>query len=550
MSKWTAVIVLGCAQFVMVLDSTVMNVSISTVVVDLDTSVAAMQGAITFYTLTMASVMLLGAKLGDVWGRRRAFMVGAVVYGCGSLITALAPNFVLLFLGWSVIEGLGAVLVIPAIAALVADNYTGRDRVTAYAIIGAISGAAVAAGPLIGGYLTTYLSWRYVFAGEVVIMIIVLVLARKVADRSEPQGIRIDVPSVLLSAAGLVLIVFGMLQSKTWGWVLPQRSPEVGGWPIEPLGLSLVPYLLFAGSFLVWLFLVRQNRLVSRGLAPLLRTSLFGVAPLRSGLLVLGAQYAVTAGVFFMIPIYLQLTLGFDALQTGLRIFPLSIALILFSIVGTRLSAVWSPRRIVRVGQLVLIGSAVCLLGSVSLDLRSALFGIGMFGGGAALGLLASQLGNVNMSSVGESETSEVGGLQGVFQNLGSSLGTALIGSVLIASLATSFVAGVERSSLPVAVQSEVATRSEAGIAIVPVESVGRIAAAAGLSDAEGSELAVIYSDSQVSSLRASFLALIVIAVTSLLFSRNIPHLVIGRRPGQHKAQNVATDPTTAPPDA
>jgi MFS family permease len=160
MKKWTAVIILACAQFVMVLDSTVMNVSISKVVADLHTTVTALQAAITFYALTMAAFMLLGAKLGDKWGRRKAFIVGAIIYACGSLITGLSQNITQLFIGWSVIEGLGAVLVIPAIAALVADNYKGKDRVTAYAIIGGISGAAMAAGPLIGGFVTTYLSWR------------------------------------------------------------------------------------------------------------------------------------------------------------------------------------------------------------------------------------------------------------------------------------------------------------------------------------------------------------------------------------------------------
>src|SRR6187399_865473 len=158
MKKWFVVLILGAAQFVMVLDSTVMNVSISAVVEDLDSSVTAMQSAITFYTLTMAATMLLGAKLGDIWGRRRALVIGSIVYAIGSLMTAFSPNMAVLFLGWSIIEGLGAVLVIPAIAALLADNYEGRDRITAFAVIGAVSGAAVAAGPLIGGFLTTYAS--------------------------------------------------------------------------------------------------------------------------------------------------------------------------------------------------------------------------------------------------------------------------------------------------------------------------------------------------------------------------------------------------------
>jgi MFS family permease len=523
MNKWSVVAILGSAQFVMVLDGTVMNVSISTVVEDLDTTVTAMQAAITFYTLTMASLMLLGAKLGDVWGRRRAFVIGSVIYALGSLMTALSPNVVVLFLGWSIIEGIGAVLVIPAIAALIADNYEGRDRITAFAIIGAVSGAAVAAGPLIGGFMTTYLSWRYVFVGEVLIMIVVVLFSRAVTDRTPRQQVRIDVWSVLLSAFGLVFVVLGMLQSKTWGWITPLHSPEIGGVPIEPLGISLCAWLIVAGSALLAVFIRRQRRLSESGRAPLVDVSLFSITRLRSGLAVLGAQYAITAGLFFMIPVYLQMTLGLDALQTGLKIFPLSISLILFSIVGTKLSQFWSPRRIVRWGQVALVLSSVLLLASVDLELKSVAFGIGMFVAGAALGLLASQLGNVNMSSVGESQTSEVGGLQGVFQNLGSSLGTALIGSVLIGALATSFASGVAASELPAEARGIVNELTEGGVAIVPAADVDDIAEQAGLSADEGDELQRVYSESQIASLRTAFFALIVIALASLLFSRGIP---------------------------
>ena len=176
---------------------------------------------------------------------------------------------------------------------------------------------------------------------------------------------------------------------------------------------------------------------------------LFSIARLRSGLTVLGAQYAITAGLFFMVPVYLQMTLGLDALQTGIRIFPLSISLILFSVVGTRLSRAGRRAGSCGSAQWILVASAVLLFGSVDPDLQSWLFAIGMFLAGSALGLLASQLGNVNMSGVAEKDTSEVGGLQGVFQNLGSSLGTALIGSILIGALATSFAAGWRRAPSP-----------------------------------------------------------------------------------------------------
>lgn len=525
MKKWFVVIILGLAQFVMVLDGTVMNVSIAKVVADLDSSVTAMQSAITFYTLTMAATMLLGAKLGDMWGRRRALVIGSMVYALGSLITALSPTMAVLFLGWSVIEGLGAVLVIPAVSALIADNYTGRDRITAFAAIGAISGAAVAAGPLIGGFVTTYFNWRYVFVSEVVIMIIVVIFARRISETSVRRRIRIDVLSVLLSAFGLVAVVFGMLQSKTWGWVQPLHSPEIFGVSIAPLGVSLSAWLIVIGVALLALFFTRQRHLVSAGREPLVHVELLSIAQLRSGLGVLGGQYAIIAGLFFMVPVYLQMTLGLDALQTGLRIFPLSISLILFSVVGTRLSKKWSPKRIVVVGQWILVVSSIVLLGAIDPELSNWTFGIGMFAAGAALGLLASQLGNVNMSAVTSKDTSEVGGLQGVFQNLGSSLGTALVGSILIGALATSFTANVAASDLPANVQASVAKATEGGVAIIPAASVPDLAEKAGLTDAEATELQQIYTDSQLGSLTTALFGLIALALLSLLLNRGIPNV-------------------------
>ncbi|MGN6426723.1 MFS transporter [uncultured Leifsonia sp.] len=514
--RWGAVTVLGAAQFVMVLDSTVMNVSISTVVSDLNTTIAAMQTTITFYTLTMAAFMLLGAKLGDVWGRRRALVIGSIVYAVGSGTTAISPNIAVLFIGWSVVEGLGAVLVIPAIAALIADNYKGHARVTAFAVIGAASGVAVAAGPLIGGFLTTYASWRYVFAGEVVVMAVVLLFNRLVHDSGARVPVRIDLLSVALSAVGLVLIVWGMLQTKVWGWILPTTDTSI-------LGLSPVPFMVAGGAVVLWLFFLRQRRLLEKGRAPLLDTRILGLRQLRAGVGSLGLQYTVTAGLFFVVPIYLQLTLGLNALTTGLRIFPLSVALVLFSILGTILARRVSAKRIARIGQLTLVGASLILLGSVDPQLDTFVFGVGMFLAGAALGLLASQLGNVTMSAVGPEQLSEAGGVQGVFQNLGSSLGTALVGSVMIAALSTAFAGNVAASDLPQDVQTQVQQETQHGVGVVPVSGVADIAQEQGLSSSQGEELAALYSQSQLEALRLSFAALALISCAALFFSRHLP---------------------------
>src|SRR5947209_2042498 len=261
MRKWLPLVILASAQFIMVLDSSVMNVSISQIVADLDTPVTGVLSAITMYTLVMAAFMLVGAKLGDILGRDRAFGLGLAVYGLGSLITALSPNLTVLLIGWSGIEGLGAVLVIPAIAALTAANYEGKERAFAYSMIGGAAGAAIAAGPLIGGYVTTTWSWRYVFIGEVLVVIAVLIVHRRMKRAPKPEHPpRLDYGGAALSAVALGLIVFGILKSSTWGWIKPIAAPTIGGHEITPLGFSLVPFLLIGGFVVLGSFLVFDER--------------------------------------------------------------------------------------------------------------------------------------------------------------------------------------------------------------------------------------------------------------------------------------------------
>jgi MFS family permease len=247
---WRALMVLGTAQFLMVLDTSVMNVSISQLVEDFDTEVTAIQAVITLYALVMAAFMATGGRLGDILGRRRMFIVGLMVYGLGSALTAVAPTVWVLTLGWSVIEGLGAAMVLPAMAALVAEAYTGRDRAVAYGVIGGLAGAGIAVGPLLGGWVTTYLTWRLVFAGEVVVVIAMLLFRRAIAESPQPDPRpRLDGVGSALSAAGLGLGVLGVLQSSSWGWVQPRNPPFTASlrrcsssppgcssWPSSPSG--------------------------------------------------------------------------------------------------------------------------------------------------------------------------------------------------------------------------------------------------------------------------------------------------------------------------
>src|SRR3954451_10451038 len=267
-----------CAgQFLMTLDSSVMNVSIATVAKDVGTDVSGIQAAITFYTLVMASLMITGGKLGQIWGRKRAFAIGCVIYGSGSLLTALAPTLPVLLLGWSVLEGVGAALILPAIVALVASNFARPERPRAYGLVASAGAIAVAAGPLIGGFFTTYLSWRLVFAGEVVVVIVILILNRRTADVAPETGIHLDLVGTGFSAVGLGLIVFSILKASAWGLFAPKAGAP--SW----FGLSPVVWLFLAGGCVLWGFLVWETHLLAQGREPLVDPALLKVSVLRGG---------------------------------------------------------------------------------------------------------------------------------------------------------------------------------------------------------------------------------------------------------------------------
>jgi MFS family permease len=545
MKRWFVLVLLGVSQFVMVLDSTVMNVSISTVAADLGTDISGMQAAITFYALTMAAFMLTGGKIGDKWGRSRAFRIGSVIYGIGSLTTALSPNLTVLMVGWSLVEGLGAVLVIPAIAALAAINYVGRERVIAFAVLGAITGFAAAAGPLIGGLLTTYSSWRYVFVAEAVVMLLVLLLSGRIKDTAADRGLRIDLLSVVLSAAGLALLVYAILQSKTWGWIAPLDPPVIAGVTIAPFGVSPVAYLIILAVVVLWLFLRRQQHLERIGAVPLLKVGLLRIPALRSGLTMFLAQYFAIAALFFVVPVYLQTILGYDALQTGLKILPLSVGLILFSMLGSRLATVRSARRLGRIGQLTLGAGVFIVFAAVQPELAGWVFATGMFVVGAGFGLLASQLGNVNMSAVDSADTSEVGGLQGTFQNLGSSFGTAVVGSVFVLMLTSGFTGIVAQSdTLPEDVRDRVVAATSTGAPILSQQQVEDAMTDAGASPAAAEEVAQSYAEAQVESLQQALFLVFALTILGLLLARGLPSSL------PDPAARVVSESTDAEPSA
>ncbi|HET8757606.1 MAG TPA: MFS transporter [Solirubrobacteraceae bacterium] len=515
---WKILAVLAAAQFLMVLDQAVMNVSISQLVEDFDTEVTTIQAVITLYSLVMAALMIAGGKIGDLWGRRRAFAVGHAIYGVGSLVTAFAWSVPVLTLGWSVLEGIGAALVLPALAALTARSFQGRDRALAYGVLGGVSGAGIAVGPILGGWVTTNLTWRVVFAGEVVVVALILLGYRRMpSDRGRP-GAQLDLVGAVLSAVGLAAIVLAVLNASSWGWLQPRNSP------IEPFGFSLTPFLIAGGAGVLALFRIWQRRREAQQREPLIHLALLRIAALRGGLVMFMFQNLILMGIFFAVPLYLQIVQGFDAFETGLRMLPVSVTLFVTALLGSRLSRRLSPRLLVRAGTILLVLASLLLLATIEPEIDTLPFGIAMAVLGIGMGLIVSQLGNVVQSAVGEGERSEAGGLQYTAQQLGASLGTALIGAVVISGLIASFSSNVTGNpQISAAVQEEVSVRLAGDVSFVSTAHVRSAAEAAGVDAATTDALVADYADSQLKALKTGLLVAALLSFAAFLSTGNLP---------------------------
>jgi MFS family permease len=544
--RWKPLVALGAAQFLSVLDTSVMNVSISQLVEDFDTDVTSIQAVITVYTLVMAAFMITGGKIGDRIGRRRAFGVGLVIYAAGSLLTAVAPTLLVLTLGWSIIEGLGAALVLPALAALVGGNYVGKDRAIAYGVIGGLAGAGIAVGPLLGGWVTTYLSWRLVFAGEVVVVVAILLVIRWIDDVpiAGPRA-HIDVVGSALSVLGLGLVVLGVLQSAAWGWLQP-RNP-----PFTILGFAPTLFMVATGLVLLGLMRSWLRHREEHRQDPLFHWSLLSLLPLRAAVSTLLAQNLILLGVFFTVPLYLQVVQGLNAFETGLRLLPVSVTMLLTAAAAPLLNRFATPRTVVRCGFTLLVVACLWLVTATDPELDNLSFGTAMALLGIGMGLLAAQLGNVAQSSVGEADRGEVGGLQYTAQNLGSSLGTAFIGSVLIGALGVAAQRGLSADpQISDAVEEQVGVTISGGLNFVPLDQARAALEGAGIPADQIDSLLSTYADAQLLGLRTALLAAAAIALASLFLTRHLPavHLAGPAAPAEVPAAPAGPAPEPLAP--
>jgi EmrB/QacA subfamily drug resistance transporter len=519
-----AVLLTLCAgQFLMALDSSVMNVSIATVAKDLDTTITGIQSAIVLYTLVMAMLMVTGGKIGSMIGRKRAFTIGLVIYCSGSLTTAVAPNLPVLLLGWSLLEGIGAALIMPAIVALVAGNFPPEGRPRAYGLVGAAGAIAIAVGPLIGGLATTYASWRWVFAGEVIVGAGIVLLSRRMADTPVEKRSKLDLLGSVLWALGMGLVAFGVLFSSEWGLIRPKEDgPSI-------LGLSPVVWLVLGGLLTLRLFMDHIRRLDAAGAEPLITPALFRNRQMNGGLLMFFFQFVVMMGIFFVIPLYLSVALGLSAIDTGLRITPLSITMLLAAAGVPKFFPSVSPRRVVEFGLVAVVFGIVLLFTALDVDASASIVTVPLLLMGLGFGGLASQLGAVTVSAVPDEQSPEVGGLQNTATQFGASIGTALAGAILITSLTASFLSGIAQNpDVPPEVTSRANVELANGIPFISDADLEIALEEAGATPEVTQAVVDENEKARLDGLRSALALLALIAVVALFFTRRIPD----RQPG------------------
>jgi MFS family permease len=435
-------LLLAMAMFVLVVDTSLMNVSISSVVHDLDTTVSGVQSAIALEALVSAAFILLSSKIGDLIGRKRASVIGLCAYALGAAAMTLAQSLLAIIIFWAICGGLGASLLLPAMQSLIHGNFDGEERKRTYALVGASAAIAAAIGPLLGGFVTTYLSWRVGFALEVVIIAVVLLNIGLVRDVPYTGSRELDVGGALLSVLGMGGVVLGIL-----AW---QEGAEYVGAIIAAGAVGLA-------AFVVWLR--RRSR---AGKVTVLDPSLFSFPQFRLGVTQQMLQQISLGGAMIALPIFLQISLEYDAMEAGLSLAPLSLTMFAVALLAGRRPSGRRPGQVVGAGFVLLATGMALIVAIVPRADSGWAMAIPLVISGAGLGLLVSQLNNYTLAPIEEERSSEAAGVNSAAGSFGLSFGLAMAGGVLLAVLSLSFTNKTESSDvIPKATQQQIADKLE-----------------------------------------------------------------------------------------
>ena len=444
--KWGSLIVLSLALAIIIIDTTLLNVSLETLIRELHTTLQSLQWVISAYSLTLAALTVTGGRLGDLFGRRRMFRLGAFLFAVGSFIASISRSVPTLIAGESIIEGIGAAMMMPATASLLVAKYRGHDRAIAFGIWGGVAAAAAAVGPILGGFLTTHYSWRWGFRINVGVVALLLLGSLVIGDEPAAGRRKIDGIGVLLSALGLFAVVFGIIEASSYGWLHALKPFAVAGRELTLGGFSIVPFALLLGLLILAVFVLWERRVERNGGMPLVSTKLFRNRSFVAGASVVGVMMLGQNGVVFSLPVFLQSVRELDAFHTGLMLLPMSVMLLIISPTAAVLTKRIDHKRLVQSGLVVNVVSLLLMRWALGVDtpLTRLLPGLALYGAG--LGLVLSQINNLTLSSVAVQEAGEASGVTNTFRQIGSSLGAAIIGSVLLTSIVVDLQAAVRAS--------------------------------------------------------------------------------------------------------
>jgi len=529
-ARWVTLGIVIIAAFIIVLDNTVLNVAVPTILRDFDTTLPSVEWVITGYALTFATLLIIGGRLGDIYGHRRIFMIGLVFFAAGSLLAALSQSVRELILGEAIIEGIGASLMLPTTLAIISDTFHGRERATAFAAWGATAGVASALGPVVGGFLTSNYSWRWSFGINVVIAPLALIGAWFFIKPLPRHGrrLRIDIPGAALVAVGMFLLVFSLSEGATYGWRKPIADFTIGGhtiWSTDH-AISIIPLFVVAAITLLGIFYVLERWKERNHRDPLFEFSHLTHRTYKYGLLTGLLLGMGQLGLSFVLPQYLQTAEHLTAQQNGLWLLPTGVFVIIGAQVGARLIHRWGTTVVVRVGLIFYVTGIALILSVVSLHVTfwELVPGFALYGMG--IGFAGAQLTNVVLSDIPQESSGSASGANTTVRQVGMALGVAVIGALLTTTTISHATKQIEASNLPPSVQSDTTAGIHSfGVNYVPPASTS------------ASDTAVIdgaLEDGIVTGTRTAMTFAIVVVTIGVALSFLIPN--IGVPETEHKA--------------
>lgn len=516
------VAVMAMGMFVVVLDNTIMNVSISALVEDLNTTVSGVQAAIALNALMMAAFVLMGGKMADIMGMKKTFLTGATFYVCGSLLASMSNNLAVFILGWCAIQGFGAAMMLPNVNTIIRAYISGPPRAQAYGMIAGINALGTAVGPIIGGFLTTYYSWRWAFRIEVAILIGVLVMS-KVIPKDVMGKVRpaLDKVGVLWQALAMMLFVLGTLFIADYGIFMAKQPIVIGGYTVDLFGLSVVPFFWAAGALSLWLFVRHERQMEKQKKDVLVDLKLFAIAAYVRGNIVRFIQTALFAGAMFAVPLYLQVTYGLTALETGFILLGLTAGLLVTALTANKKGMQYLPKQKIAAGYVIMGLGALIMMAAVYMGMTQWSLLPGLFVYGMGMGLIASQIVNLVLSAVDPKQTAEASGVTSTLDTLGSSVGTAIVGTVLVVALTGGITRMVADSTVfPPELKTQIDQEMGASVEVVSNEVISETIPENSTYEAEAIR---IYDEARQKAFMITLLFMAMTAGGAFLLSRGLP---------------------------